>query len=159
MHRTHQRLLRGIEGLLIGIFALLTLDVLWQVFSRYALQTASAWTEELARFCLIWLTVLGAAYLNGTGAHLRMDYWLRRLPPDRLRRRQRVIEGLMAVFALTVLVLGGGNLVYTTLRLGQTAPGLGISLGYVYAVVPLSGLLIVFFSLHHLTSSRVDRAV
>ena len=157
MSRIHQGLLRLIGHVLVGLFALLVLDVLWQVFSRYALRSASAWTEELARFCLIWLTVLGAAYLGGHRAHLRMDYGLRRLSPEQRLRRERRVECLVGLFALAVLVIGGGNLVYTTLHLGQTAPGLGISLGWVYAVVPLSGLFILFFSFSYLRRPHVDR--
>ena len=55
---------RFMEIFLVLIFGLLVLDVLWQVFSRYVLNTSFSWTEELARFSLIWLSILGAAYLN-----------------------------------------------------------------------------------------------
>lgn len=128
------------------IFALMVVDVLWQVFSRYVVGRSSSFTEEFARFALIWLTLLGAAYLNGKRAHLTMDFLTRKLSPERLFARRRVVSGLMFVFALIVMVVGGGNLVYTTLRLGQVSPAIGVPLGVVYAVVPLSGLLICYFT-------------
>ena len=56
----------------------------------------------------------------------------------------------MAVFALVIMVIGGGNLVYTTLKLGQLSPALLVPLGYVYAIVPISGLMIIFFSVYHI---------
>ena len=65
---------RLLEWFMIIIFALLVLDVLFQVFSRYLLGTSFTWTEEFARFALIWMTILGAAYLNGTQEHLSMDF-------------------------------------------------------------------------------------
>jgi len=55
---------RILEVFMIIIFALLVLDVLFQVFSRYLLGTSFTWTEEFARFALIWMTILGAAYLK-----------------------------------------------------------------------------------------------
>ena len=66
---------RLIEIVLIIIFALLVLDVLLQVFSRYVFRTSFAFTEELARFSLIWMSILGAAYLNAKREHLAMDFW------------------------------------------------------------------------------------
>ena len=65
---------RFMEIFLVLIFGLLVLDVLWQVFSRYVLNTSFSWTEELARFSLIWLSILGAAYLNARREHLSMDF-------------------------------------------------------------------------------------
>lgn len=149
MKALYTSLNRAIEVLLIVIFSLLVLDVLWQVFGRYVLNKSFSFTEEFARFALIWLTILGAAYLNGKREHLAMDYWLNKLPPEGRAARRRLIEIFMAAFALLVMVIGGGNLVYTTLRLGQVSPAIGVPLGVVYAIVPLSGLLIIFFSIYN----------
>ena len=149
MTKVYQTINRIIEFMLITIFALLVLDVLWQVFGRYVLRQSFSFTEELARFALIWLAILGAAYLNGQREHLSMDFLLRKLSPAHLKKRLQIIELLMFLFALVVMVVGGGNLVFTTLDLGQISPAMHISLGYVYAIVPLSGLLIMFFSVYN----------
>ena len=149
MKQLHAVLIRVIEYILITILSLLVLDVLWQVFGRYVLNQSFSFTEEFARFALIWLTILGAAYLNARREQLSMDFWIDKLPPDKRRRRDRIIEIIMAVFALVVLVIGGGNLVYTTLRLGQLSAAMRIPLGYVYAIAPASGLLIIFFSVYN----------
>lgn len=149
MKTIYNLLNQSIEWLLISIFGLLVLDVLWQVFGRYVLNQSFSFTEEFARFALIWMTILGAAYLNGRKAHLSMDFWLNKLPDQQRLRRLKMIELLMFVFALVVMVIGGGNLVYTTLRLGQVSPAMHVSLGLVYAIVPLSGLMIMFFSLYN----------
>ncbi len=145
-----QSINRIIEWVLVVIFSLLILDVLWQVFSRYILGQSFSFTEEFARFALIWLVVLGAAYLNGQREHLSMDFLLRKLKPDQLKTRLRIIDLLMLIFALVVMVIGGGNLVYITLHLGQISPAMHISLGYVYAIVPFSGFLIIFYSIYNI---------
>lgn len=147
MQKTYNLLNKIIEGLLVIIFGLLVIDVVWQVVSRYVVGQSSSFTEEFARFSLIWLTVLGAAYINGQQeGHLSMDFLLLKLPEAKRKRRQKVIQIAMALFAFVVMVIGGGNLVYTTLRLGQTSSALHLPLGYVYSIVPLCGLIIMFFS-------------
>ncbi|WP_367391266.1 TRAP transporter small permease [Lewinella sp. LCG006] len=148
-----------IEKLLVSIFALLVVDVLWQVFGRYVLNQSFSFTEEFARFALIWLAVLGAAYLNGRREHLAMDFLLNKLSPERQQQRLQVIEMLMMIFALVVMVVGGGNLVYTTLSLGQTSAAMHIPLGYIYAIVPVSGLLIMFFSVCNIAHYREQKSL
>lgn len=150
MEKIYQNINRIIELILIVVFALLVIDVLWQVFGRYVLNQSFSFTEEFARFALIWLSILGAAYLNGKREHLSMDFLLQKLSPERLKTRMQIIEILMFVFALVVMVIGGGNLVYTTLYLGQVSPAMNVSLGYVYAIIPISGLLIMFYSLYNI---------
>lgn len=149
MKKAYNLINRIIEAALVIIFALLVIDVLWQVFSRYVLGQSYSFTEEFARFALIWLAILGAAYLNGCREHLSMDFWVQKLSPEQKAKRMKIIEILMLLFALVVMVIGGGNLVYTTLYLGQTSPAMNISLGYVYAIVPISGLLIMFYSIYN----------
>ena len=154
MTKVYDAINRIIEILLVIIFALLVVDVLWQVFSRYVIGQSYSFTEEFARFALIWLAILGAAYLNGKREHLSMDFLVRKLSGDKLKKRMQIIEILMFVFALVVMVIGGGNLVYTTLYLGQISPAMHISLGYVYAIVPISGLLIMFYSIYNISFYR-----
>ncbi|GAA3638378.1 TRAP transporter small permease [Flavivirga jejuensis] len=140
---------RLMEVFLVVIFALLVLDVLWQVFSRYILNTSFSWTEELARFSLIWLSILGAAYLSAKREHLSMDFLYRKFNPTTKKRVSILIEVCVFLFALVVMVIGGLNLVYTTLHLEQLSGTLRIPLGYIYAILPLSGILMMSFSIYH----------
>jgi len=151
MQKIYNILNKIIETLLVIIFGLLVIDVVWQVVSRYIVGQSSSFTEEFARFSLIWLTVLGAAYINGQReGHLSMDFLLSKLPQKDRYVRQKVIQVFMGVFAFIVMVIGGGNLVYTTLSLGQTSSALHLPLGYVYGIVPICGLIIIFFSLYNI---------
>ena len=151
MEKVYKALNKAIEWLLVMIFTLLVFDVVWQVISRYLVGQSSSFTEEFARFALIWLTVLGAAYINGQkDGHLSMDFLLSKLPEKKRHSRQKVIQVVMAIFALIIMVIGGGNLVYTTLSLGQLSSALNVPLGYVYAIVPICGMIIIFFSLYNI---------
>jgi len=55
------------------------------------------------------------------------------------------------------MVIGGFNLVYTTLHLEQLSGTLRIPLGYVYAILPISGLLIMCFSIHHISNIYTNK--
>ena len=129
---------------LVIMLAVMTLDVLWGVFTRYVMADQASWSEELARFLLIWIGILGAAYASGQHMHLSIDLLA--------NKPVRLIAVLVALFALAVLVVGGTQLVLLTARLGQTSPALGLPMSLVYAVVPLSGLLIIFYQYRDLIS-------
>ena len=121
--------------ILAFVMAILVLDVLWQVASRYVFSAPSSFTDELAGFLLIWVGLLGAAYGTGTKIHLAID-----LLPSKLNFRRRkylevVINSLIAVFALVIFVIGGTWLVYTRFYLGQISASLELPLGYVYLVL------------------------
>ncbi len=140
-----QRLNRFLSLFLAFLMALMTLDVLWGVFTRYVAGSQASWTEELARFLLIWIGLLGAAYAAGQRMHLAIDLLPRRLDARGRRRLQVLINVLVILFAATVMVVGGFRYVYLTLTLGQTSPALQIPMGYVYLIVPVSGLLVILY--------------
>ena len=64
---------RALAWLVIVVMASLVIDVLWQVFTRFVLRDPSSFTEELARYLLIWVGLLGASYAAGKRMHLALD--------------------------------------------------------------------------------------
>ncbi|MGB0188486.1 MAG: TRAP transporter small permease, partial [Aequoribacter sp.] len=70
MQALTQWLDRGFRVLLVGLMAGMVTAVCWQVISRYALNDPAAWTEEMARFLLMWIGLLGACYAYREGQHL-----------------------------------------------------------------------------------------
>ena len=132
----------------------LVVDVLWQVFSRYLLSSPSSFTDELAGYLLIWVGVLGAAYVEGRLEHLAIDILLQRSPEKRKRVLELIIRVMIFLFALSVMVIGGTYLVYTRFVLEVKSAALQLPLGYVYIVLPLSGLIIMFYEVMHITRLR-----
>ena len=129
------------------LMVLMTLDVLWGVFTRYALGSQASWSEELARFLLIWIGILGAAYASGQKMHLAIDLLSPKLSNSNAKRVNLLIKGLIMFFAFLVLVVGGMRLIYISQVLGQTSPALRLPMSIVYGVVPISGLLIIYYKL------------
>ncbi len=139
------------ETILVVVFFVMTLSVVWQVMSRYLFNISASWTEELARFCLMWLAMLGAAYITGKREHIEIDILFGKLSLKNKRRLDYFIEVLIILFAVMVMIIGGGYLMYMTFYLEQKSPALQVPLGYVYCVLPISGILIVMYTVHHLT--------
>ncbi|MFK7845791.1 MAG: TRAP transporter small permease [Rhodothermales bacterium] len=138
---------KALSGILVVLMSLLVIDVLWQVFSRYVLNDPSSFTEELARFLLMWVGLLGASYAAGRKMHLAVDILPNKLEGKRKSYLNLFILVCTVLFALTVMVFGGIRLVTITLFLGQTAAALQMPLGYVYLILPISGLLIAFYAI------------
>jgi len=132
---------------LILLMALIVLAVTWQVFTRFIIKDPSSFTEELARFLLIWIGVLGASYALRTRSHLGIDLITERVGPRGKIILQIIVYALIIVFATAVMIVGGIQLVELTFTLQQTSAALGVKMGYVYSVIPLSGLLMVIYSL------------
>ncbi len=134
-----------IEFALIALISTLVLDVLWQVFSRYVLASPSSFTDELAGFLLIWVGLLGAAYVAGKNEHLAIDLMLQKMKGKKKRNLQIFINSIVGIFAVFVMVFGGTWLVYTRFILSVKSAALALPLGYVYLIVPVSGLLILYY--------------
>ncbi len=125
-----------------AIVAVVTL----QVFSRFILQSPSSFTEELARFLLIWIGLLGGAYGYHSNAHLGLDILTTRFNQKMQQCVCIVGHLLIMFFAVTVMIVGGISLVLLAFEPPQVSAALEIQMGYIYAVVPLSGVLIVYIS-------------
>lgn len=140
---------RVLGWLLVVLMAVSVINVLWGVFTRFVLNDAATFTNELARYLLIWVGILGAAYAAGKRVHLALE-----LLPEKLTGASRsylelFIEAMILIFAVLVLGAGGLRLVYVQLSLGQTSAAMGIPLGYVYVVLPLTGLIMTFYAIVH----------
>jgi TRAP-type C4-dicarboxylate transport system permease small subunit len=125
----------------------MVVNVLFQVVSRFVLGQPSSFTEELARFLLIWIGLFGGCLALRRGLHTSIEL-IPQAVGESSRRRLALFSRLaVATFAVVILILGGGHLVQLSLALGQTSAALGIGLGWVYLALPLSGLLMLFYAM------------
>jgi len=139
------KLQRWLGNCCAALLVLQVAVVLWGVITRYVFDNQAGWTEELARYLLIWVSLLGGAYATAQRKHIAIQLLPDRLTPPQRKLLYRLIDVLVLFFAMVVLVGGGSYYVYVSLSLGQRAPSLGIPVGYLYLVVPLSGVLVSLF--------------
>lgn len=137
---------RVLALLTISVMVMLVLCVVWQVFSRYVLKQPSTSTDELARFSMIWVGLLGAAFAVGKRRHLSIDLFTAELTGTRKLVNRLFIDGCVFFFAASAMVWGGMTLLLSVYGSGQISPALQIPMAYVYAVLPISGILICWYS-------------
>lgn len=147
LNQTRELIDRWLSRILMILMALSVFNVLWQVFTRFILKHPSSYTEELARFLLIWIGMLGAGWASGQKMHLAIDYFTMKFKPAVQRYFGMFIQTVVFLFAFFVMVVGGLRLVTITLALNQTSAALQIKLGYVYTVLPISGTIIMFYAM------------
>lgn len=145
------RLLRQSEGALNAVIqpvvftgmAVLIGVITLQIISRVFF-TAVGWTEEVARFLLIWITFLGATLAFQRGRHIAVTFVVDALPalPQRLCR---IAATLVVVGFLASLVVIG--LEYMQMQSFQRSASLRISMTWIYAIIPLSAAIMVWYAL------------
>lgn len=138
---------RLLTGLVITLSCSLVACVVWQVLSRYLLGDPSTVTDELARYLFMWTGLIGAAYTSGQKKHLSINLLTAKLTGARKLLSELVIESATVLFATIIMIYGGGKLFLKVLEMGQISPALGIPMGFVYLAIPVSGALILFYSL------------
>ena len=136
-----------LKNALIVLMVAMVASVSWQVISRYVFSSPSSWTEEVARFLMIWIGVLGAAYAFRTGVHLGLDILPKKLTGRSAELLKQFTVAVVMLFAIAVLVVGGGSLVSLTWELRQYSAVLGLPIALVYSVIPIAGVLICIYAI------------
>lgn len=143
---------KTLAGTLIIAMVSILLTVIWQVISRYLLKDPASVTEELSRFLLIWIGILGAAYAYRQNAHLGFNLIVERQSRKVKCLLLTFVEVIVIAFCTLVMVYGGSELVSLTLELEQISAALGVKMGFIYSVLPLSGSLIIAYALLNITT-------
>ena len=109
-----------------------------QIVSRVVISSSFPWTEEIARFMMIWITFLGAAVAFQYGAHIGVEAFVERLSA-KVRSFFIVIAMLICLSFFILLIVYGYQLANGAFV--QTSPALQIPMGYIYYIIPISGVL------------------
>lgn len=145
--RVRKILVKILEGMVIVIMGALVIDVVWQVLSRSKyINMPSPWTDELATMLLMWVALLGASVTFQRKGHLGVDYFVDKLKPKNKTLIEFFVYLIISCFAV-VVIYGGVRLVTITLITKQVSSSVQIKMGYVYLVLPISGLFILMFAL------------
>lgn len=147
MRAVSQFLERLLAASLVVLMTAIVINVSWQVLTRFVMNSPSSFTEELARFLLIWIGFLGASYAFCRHSHLSLDLLLQSAPETYKPHLKRISNIFCFAFAAAVMIYGGTQLMVLTLQLNQTSAALNAPIGYVYSCIPLSGILICWFAL------------
>lgn len=135
--------------LCILIVGSMTLLVTYQVVARYLFNSPSAVSEVLSRYLFIWLVLLGGAYVFGLREHMAITFMRDRFPRKVRLALEMLGELVTLLFALAVMLFGGWH--GMSRQMAQLDSALQIPMGYIYAAIPLSGAIMVFYWLYNQT--------
>ena len=126
------------------VFAVMVVVGTYQVVVRYFFNSPSTVSEELLTYSFSWMALLSSALVFGKRDHMRMGFIADKLTGVPKKILEIVIELMIMAFSVSVMIWGG----YTIMQLSMTQviASLGIPMGVVYIVVPLSGVLIAIYS-------------
>lgn len=126
-------------------FGLMVIVGTYQIVTRYFFNAPSTVSEELLTYSFTWMALLASAYVFGKRDHMRMGFLADKVTGTGRKVLEICIECLVLLMALSVMVYGGFTIMQLTMT--QKTASLGIPMGYIYTVLPVSGLLIVFYSI------------
>ena len=129
------------EIALILILAAMALVVFLQVLFRYVLHLPLFWTEEFARYCLVWASLLGAGIALKRHQHIAVTFFLERFP-RKLSGALSILANISVILILGVMTWGGFQLVLITKA--QISPALRIPMAVPYLALPIGSAVMLF---------------
>ena len=132
---------RAIEILIMVVMAAMSVIVLWQVITRFILGHPSVWTEEVAKYLMVWIGFLAGAMGLKYGTHLGLTLLMEHLhSPGGKLALELLLTLLCAGVGALILIYGWQFMLTGAKKLASAIP---IPMSYVYAVVPLSGAVVL----------------
>ena len=139
--RTLNRFLVALETRAAGVLVItVAAVVLLQVLMRYLFAHPNPWSEEVSRFCFIWLSLLGASLAVEHRAHFGFDQVTKALAPRAKMAVERFAGVVVLLFSLLLIATG---IALMGLTMAERSPALNLPVALVYAAAPVSGVLMV----------------
>jgi len=123
--------------MLVTIFA--------QVITRYFFDYTPEWSEELARFLFVYVVFLGSALIMGETGHLAVEFLPQHFKGTLFGKFLQGFTLICSYAFVIILLVQGANMTETMTF--QESPGMEISMSYVYAVIPISSILMMLYLL------------
>lgn len=130
--------------ILLGIMSVL---VVYQVFARQVLNSPAMITEIATQYMFVWLVMLGGAYVFGLREHISVTILKDRYSPFVNMLVEILIH--LTLLALAAAVTISGGLRHTIAQMGTLDAALQIPFGYINSAVPISGVVIIFYSVYN----------
>jgi TRAP-type C4-dicarboxylate transport system permease small subunit len=114
--------------------------VMAQILFRYVIKVSAPWTEEAARYLMIWMALLAAGLAFQKGQHFNIDFVTSRLPAHAQRRISLLTAFLTSIFILCIIIWG---VPFATLGFFTVSPGLEITMFLPYLAIPVAGIVMI----------------
>lgn len=126
------------------MFTVMVILVAIQILTRFVIDFPISWSEEIARYLMIYIVFLGSALLVRKNGHIAIDFLLE-IVNDKNKKRLNFVNLAISTVFFLVLVYSGIEL--TIVVIGQVTPTLQFSMAWAYAAMPLGAILMVLNAL------------
>lgn len=145
MIKTHFPYLdKVLSFLVVSSFILMIAVVILQILARYALPWSPNWTEELARFCFIYMVSLGAGLAVQDRGYVSVNTLLDRLAPSARKRLEIIILILVIILMLTMFIVSIPLAQIVSL---QISPAMQLNMSFMYGSMACMGLFVSIYSI------------
>lgn len=137
------------------IFAFMVCIGTYQIITRFVFNSPSTVSEELLTYSFTWMALLASAYVFGKRDHMRMGFVADKLTGTARKILEILIEILLMVFIGSVLIYGGSSIMKLTMI--QKTASLGIPMGVIYTILPVTGVIIFIYGILNIIDLCVGR--
>lgn len=134
---------KTITVICVALFMFMTVIGTYQIVTRYFFNSPSTISEELVTYSFTWLSILSAALVFGSRGHLCMTFFYGKFTGRKRVVLDMISELLVLATAITLLIYGG--YIMAAENMNQVTASLGVNMGIMYAVLPVSGVLITIY--------------
>jgi TRAP-type C4-dicarboxylate transport system permease small subunit len=140
------------DWVLVGLFSVILVIILLAVFFRYVVNHSLFWSDEVVRYLFVWFTLLGSALVLRDRRHIRVEFFVERMP--RSVRAGVECAGFVLVLAFNVFLVVAGFL-WVRETSGTYTPALGLPLNWIfYAALPATAVLCCYFGVRRLRARQ-----
>jgi TRAP-type transport system small permease protein len=143
MERFYDSLEKSLKIVLLVLVSGIVVTTMLQIVARFILMVSIPWTDELARYLMIWAAFVGLGVAYRKRELICVAFFREKLPPHLLKVALLVSDLLCSVFAIIIVIYG---FKLCSLNAGQVSPSMRVSLGIVYAIIPLGCMLFLLFA-------------
>jgi TRAP-type C4-dicarboxylate transport system permease small subunit len=126
---------KALEIVVFLLFALMTVLTFAQVFTRFVLNFSLSWSDELARFTLVWLIFTASILTYGEKIHIGVDVLTSKLT-GRINTAVQLVNRVCILLFCVIVILGAVEFLPVTHL--QKSPACGILMSYIYVAIPIS---------------------
>lgn len=128
------------EYLAVATLFFTSLLVFTQALLRYVFHASLYWSDEVARYAIIWFVFIGASIAVREKAHATVDA-ITILLPAKLQKACSILANLLGLTFCVIVILSGSDAVSNVLNFGSVTPSLGISMAIPYLALPVGASL------------------
>ena len=145
---------KALDAVLVVMMIIMGSSIVIQVFSRYVLNRPTSWSEEIARYFFVWITMVGSAVVLRRRGHIDVSVLVDRLP-NRLRLAVALLSDLAVLFFLGILCWAGIGITQVAHR--QLSAATEVPMSFFYSALPVGAFFMILFLAVTMAREWVER--